>query len=115
MLRFVADEDFDNKVLRAVKVLEPGLDIVRVQDVIPGAKDPEVLEWAAQNGRILLSHDVNTLTALAYQRVVEGKPMPGVFMVPKGHELQVIAEDILLVAASSEAGEYEGQVRYLPL
>ena len=74
-----------------------------------------VLEWAAQEGRILLTHDVSTLTHYAYARVAAGKPMPGVFEVPRAVQIGVAIEDILLLAECSLDSEWEGQVRYLPL
>jgi hypothetical protein len=44
--------------------------LVRVQDVgLSGTDDPRVLEWAAGHERILLTHDVATITAFAYERV----------------------------------------------
>jgi predicted nuclease of predicted toxin-antitoxin system len=60
----------------------PNLEIARVQDLpIAGADDPTVLAWAAREGRILLTHDVNTITKYVYKRVAEGKSMPGVFEI----------------------------------
>ena len=61
MLKLAADENFNNNIVRGLLRKEPGLDIVRVQDVgLKGADDPTVLEWAAQEERILLTHDVKT-------------------------------------------------------
>jgi predicted nuclease of predicted toxin-antitoxin system len=58
MLKFLADENFDNTIVRGLFRRHPKLDIVRVQDVgLSGKDDPTVLEWAAQEGRILLTHD----------------------------------------------------------
>jgi len=92
------------------------VDIVRVQDIhLGGADDPTILEWAAQNQRVLLTHDVTTMTRFAYDRVKEGKPMPGVFEVSRKVPLAVAIDDILLLAECSEPGEWEGQVRHLPL
>ena len=43
------------------------VDIVRIQDVgLSGADDPTVLEWTAEEGRVLLTHDVKTITKYAY-------------------------------------------------
>ena len=103
MLRLAADENFNN-------------DIVRVQEVgLSGADDPTVLEWAAREGRVLFSHDVSTLTRHAYERVEAGKRMPGVFEVGRHVPTSVAIEDIMLIADCSLEGEWEGQVRYLPL
>lgn len=56
MLKLLADENFDNTVLRGLFRRNSELDIVRVQDVgLSGEDDPTVLEWAAQEGRVLFA------------------------------------------------------------
>ena len=63
MLLLVADENFNNDILRGLLQCDPSLDIVRIQDVgLTHARDPDVLEWAAQENRVLLTHDKNTIT-----------------------------------------------------
>jgi hypothetical protein len=116
MLRLAADENFNNDIVRGLLRRNPELDIVRVQDAgLSGNTDPSVLEWCANNGRVLFSHDVRTITKHAYERVAAGKPMPGVFEVPRDLPLGGAIEDILLIAKCSLDGEWDGQVRYLPL
>lgn len=116
MLRLAADENFNNDVVRGVLRRNPGVDIVRIQDVgLSGADDPAVLEWAAQEGRALLTHDVATVTRYAYERVRHGKPMPGVFEVGRGVPVGLVVEEVLLLAEYSLDGEWEGQGRYLPV
>ena len=57
MLRFAADENFNNDIVRGLRRRKPELDIVRVQEAgLSGAVDPDVLEWAAREGRVLLTH-----------------------------------------------------------
>jgi len=116
MLRLAADENFNNNIVRGLLRRKPELDIVRVQDVgLSGANDPTVLEWAAREGRVLLTHDVSTITRYAYERVEAHQPMPGVFEVSRAVLIRRAIEDILLLAECSLEGEWEGQVRYLPL
>lgn len=116
MLLLAADENFNGNIVRGLIRRQPALDIVRLQDVgLSGADDPQVLEWAAQQGRVLLTHDVSTMTRYAYERVREGRPMPGVFEVSRDVPINRAIEDLLLLAECSLAGEWEGQVRYLPL
>ena len=58
MLLLVADENFNNDILRGLLRRNPSLDVVRIQDVgLTQASDPDVLEWAAQENRVLLTHD----------------------------------------------------------
>jgi len=114
-LRFVIDEDFDNGILRGLLRKRPNLDIVRAQDVgLSGAEDPAVLEWAAQGNRVLLTHDVSTMTKHAMARVRSGLPMPGVFVVSQALPLGRAIEGILLLAECSFEGEWQGQINYLP-
>jgi hypothetical protein len=116
MLRLVADENLNNDIVRGLLRRRPDLDIVRVQDVgLSAADDPTVLEWAAQEGRVLLTHDVSTITKYAYERVRAGQAMPGVFEVSRAVPIGQAIEDILLLAECSLENEWEGQVRYLPL
>ncbi len=116
MLRLAADENFNNDIVRGLLRRKPNLDIVRIQDVgLSAADDPTMLEWAAQEGRVLLTHDVTTITYHAHERVRTGKRMPGVFEVSRKAPIGVAIEDILLIAECSLEGEWEGQVRYLPL
>lgn len=115
-VRLLADEDFNNKIVRAVRRRNRNIDIVRVQEAgLSGTIDADLLEWAALHGRVILTHDVSTMTRYAYDRVAAGLPMPGVFEVPRSLSRQQAVEDILLVAQCSVENEWEGQVRYLPL
>jgi predicted nuclease of predicted toxin-antitoxin system len=83
-MKFLADENFNNDILRGVWRRIPEASITRVQDTeIAGAPDQRVLEYAAQQGYIVLSHDVNTLRGYFYERVEAEQPVPGVFLVHK--------------------------------
>jgi hypothetical protein len=116
MLRLAADENFNSDIVRGLLRRKPTLDIIRVQDVgLSGANDPTVLEWAAQERRVLFTHDVSTITRYAYERVRAGQTMPGVFEVSRAVPIGRAIEDILLLAECSREGEWEGQVHYLPL
>jgi predicted nuclease of predicted toxin-antitoxin system len=69
-----ADENLNSNIVRGLLRQRPDLDIVRIQDVgLSGADDRTVLEWAAGDDRILLTHDVTTLTRHAYDRVRIGR------------------------------------------
>ena len=116
MLRYLADENFNNDILRGLRRRDNGLDVVRVQDVeLSGASDPAILEWAAGEDRIVLSHDVATMVGFAYDRVRAGQSMPGLVEVNRTVPLGEAIDDLLLLARGSEDGEWSGQVLYLPL
>ncbi len=115
MVRFLADENFNNQIVRGVLRQSPATDIVRVQAVgLSGTDDPTVLAWAAQEGRIVLTHDVATMITFAYARIQAGHSMPGLFEVSRRVPVGLAIEDIILIAECSLKGEWEGQVRFLP-
>ncbi len=116
MLRLAVDENFNNDVLRGLLRRVPDLDAIRVQDVgLSGADDPTILAWAATEGRLLLTHDVTTITRHAHERLEAGMPMPGVIEVAPGVPISRAIEDIQLLVELSLEGEWEGQILYLPL
>jgi predicted nuclease of predicted toxin-antitoxin system len=80
-LRLAADENFHGAVVRGLLRHVPNLDIVRIQDVgLSGAEDGVILDWAAREGRVLLTHDISTVPPCAHQRVGAGQPMAGVIV-----------------------------------
>jgi predicted nuclease of predicted toxin-antitoxin system len=114
MLKLLADENLDNTIIRGLFRRNPTLDIVRVQDVgLSGKDDPTVLEWAAQAGRILLTHDVATITRYAYDRVRQGQIMPGVTEISTDAPIGRVIEDVLVLVECSQEGELAGQIQYL--
>jgi Domain of unknown function (DUF5615) len=115
-MKFLADENFDNKIVRGILRRNPDIDIVTVRSVgLSGKDDPTVLAWAAQEKRILLTHDVATITHYAYERLATSQPMAGVIEVIFDTQIGKAIEDILLIYSCSLENELEGQIYYLPL
>lgn len=116
MLKLLADENLDNDILRGLELKNLALDFLRVQDVgLQEAQDPDILEWAARNGRIVVSHDRKTMARFAYERVGNGLKMPGVFLLRRFASIGPVIDDLWLLVDCSHEGEWEGQVIYLPL
>lgn len=113
-VKFLADENFKSAIFQGLRRQQPEIDIVRVQDIgLSGVDDPTVLQWAAQSGRVLLTHDVNTITKYAYERLSVGLPMSGVIEVKQNASIGRVVEDILLLSEFED--ECQGQIRYIPL
>jgi predicted nuclease of predicted toxin-antitoxin system len=75
MTALAFDEDFNNDVVRGLLRRKPALDVVRVQDAgLTSLDDPAVLAWAAAEGRVLVSHDVQSQP----QRRARGARAPAV-------------------------------------
>lgn len=116
MLRYLADEDFDNRILKAFQRAEPSLDWVRVQDVgLSGCDDERILLFAAENRRVVLTRDASTMTAAAFRRVQQAESMPGLIVVPQRIAIGQAVAELLFLAKESVEEEWTGQVLYLPL
>lgn len=74
-----------------------------------------MLRWVADEGRVLLTHNVNTLIETAYQRTAREERMPGVLAVPQEVPIGIAIQDALLIIECSLEGEWEGQVKYIPI
>lgn len=116
MIRFLSDEDFNRRILRGLRRRLPALDVVRVQDVGLTAKpDAEVLDWAASENRVVLTHDVTTMSRHAFDRVNQNLPMPGVIEVAQDVPIGEAIEELALIAECSLENEWQNQLIFLPL
>ncbi len=124
-MRLLLDENVEKALLNVFPWREsnlglrrrhPGLDVVRVVDVgLGGRSDPEILEWAAREGRVAVSRDRATLSAEAARRVEGGKPIPGLILLRRGVGVGRILEDLEPLLATARPGELENAILYLPL
>ncbi|MFZ4815410.1 MAG: DUF5615 family PIN-like protein [Phototrophicaceae bacterium] len=115
-MRFATDENFDGRMLAGLQRRIPDLDVVRVQDTIMyQAPDHQLLEWLAEENRILITHDVKTMPRYLYQRVEDGLVVPGVIEVNDNLPIGKAIDDLELLIMTSRPTEFENQVRYVPL
>lgn len=115
-MKFLVDENFDNRIIRGLLLRQPTLDFARVQDLeIVGADDPIVLDWADRAGRILLTHDERTIPYYAYARMAAGQSIAGVIVASDSLSIRTVIEDILLIVACSTELDWHNQVQRLPL
>ena len=116
MIAFLADENFQGKIVRGVRRRSPSIDIVRVQDVgMTGADDRLLLRWAAEHGRVLLTQDVQTMIGFAWELVEQGRPMAGVIVVGRNVTPAQAIEDLVLIGECGEPDEWSARVEHLPL
>jgi hypothetical protein len=116
MLRFMADENFNGRILRALQRQIPELDVVRAQDTrLLGADDPALLQFSADEKRVLLTHDQETLVGHAWQRVRSGLAMPGVIVAPTHRPIGQVIADLELLVLAGQPEDVEQQILFIPL
>lgn len=84
MIRFLADQDFNERILKGLSRADPAIDLIRARQIgLAAAGDRLILERAAAEDRVLATHDRQTMVAFAQERVATGKQMPGVLLVAR--------------------------------
>ncbi len=116
-VRFLADENLDSDILDGLLAREPAIDIVDVKTAgLRGTKDPDLLELAVEQDRIIVTYDRRTMPRHFQELIAASKPAPGVFIVPQQESaIGETIEWLLLVWTASQAEEWRDQILYLPI
>jgi len=116
VLALLADENFKAQIQTGLRRHLPAIDLVSVQDLdIRSVDDSDLLERAALEKRVLLTHDVNTVPRFAFERLNVGKPMPGVVVVPDQMAIGMAIEELVVLVELGTDQDVDLQVLHLPL
>lgn len=116
MIRLLTDENFNQHILRGLRRRLPRLDFVMVRDVgLAGLPDLVLLEWAAKEQRIILTHDIKTLVPDAKRLVAQGEPMAGVIAIPQSVAIGHVINDLELLLECYSESDMSNHIEYLPL
>jgi predicted nuclease of predicted toxin-antitoxin system len=116
MLRLMTDEDVHGDIVDGLRRGQPAVDMVRAQDVgLSHTPDPVILEWAAREGRVIVSLDKKTLAVDAWNRVRCGLPMAGVVILRNVLTIGQAISELELIALAGNPEDLKDQVIYLPL
>jgi len=114
-VRFQADADFNQIIVRATLRREPTIDFQTAQTAkLSGLKDEDVLAIAAKGGRLLVTHDRKTIPH-HFAGFIASQTSPGVLIVPQKLPVANVVEDLILIWAASEAEEWINRIHSLPL
>ncbi len=114
MLPVLIDENFNHQILRGVRLRIDKLDFVVAQmSGLSGADDVSLLSWAAEHGRIVLTHDRQTLPKFAYDRVRLNQLMPGVIVVSDEMPIGRAIEDLTMYLECGSLQDFENLVLFL--
>lgn len=114
-VRFQADADFNQDIVQAIRRREAAIDFQTAHEAgLAGLHDTVVLERAAQEGRIVVSHDRRTMP-FHFAALIAVQASAGVIIVPKNLPIRQVVDDLLLIWEASEAEEWMNQIDSLPL
>jgi hypothetical protein len=114
-VRYQADADLNQVIVTGVLRREPAIDFQTAFDAgLEGIKDADVLAIAAQQGRILISHDRRTMP-LEFAKFITSNQSAGVLIISRKLEIEMVIEELLLIWAVSSAEEWINRIAKLPL
>jgi hypothetical protein len=114
-IRFQADSDLNQTIVKALRRLEPSIDFQTAHAAnLRGVPDPDVLAYAAKEGRVLVSHDITTIPQ-HFGAFIQTADSAGVLIALQEAPLMTVVEDLLLLWMVDEAEDWINRIRILPL
>ncbi len=114
-VRFQADADLNEILVRAVMRREPSIDFRTASAAgLAGLGDKDVLALAAKAGRLLVTHDRKSMPK-HFAEFIAGQSSGGVLIVPQNLPVARVVEDLVLIWAATEAAEWMNRIYSIPL
>jgi hypothetical protein len=101
--------------VQGIHLREPAIDFKAANEAaLEGLSDPEVLELAAREGRVLVSHDKSTMPVHFSAKIGSGLKSPGVLLALPSASVGEIIESLLIIWSASSEQEWADRICYLP-
>jgi predicted nuclease of predicted toxin-antitoxin system len=114
-VRYQADADLNQVIVTGVLRREPTIDFQTAFAAgLEGVKDSEVLAIAAQQERILVSHDRKTMPS-EFAAFITRNQSSGIIIISRKLPIEVVIEELLLIWAASSVEEWVNRIAKLPL
>ena len=98
MLRLLIDQDLDQVILRGLLLRIPNLDVVTAHQAnLSDASDPELLAWASQQKRIVVTHDRRTMPYHAADQLARGERVAGIIIVSRRLPVSQVIDDLEII------------------
>ena len=115
MIRFLADASLHDAIVTGCLRREPTIDFLSAHEArLEGVPDPDVLAFATQANRILVTSDLRTMPRHFGDFLQAHGQCAGVFLVKLRAPLADVIEDLLLVWAASDADEWMNRIVEIP-
>jgi Domain of unknown function (DUF5615) len=111
---YQADNDLGRAIVRGSVRREPRMNFRSAQSAqLDGISDPEVLAYAADEGRVLVSHDFQTMPK-HFRQFTQNRPSPGVLLIRQDLPVGEAVEILLLIWQASSADEWVNRLCLVP-
>jgi hypothetical protein len=92
------------------------VDVLTAHQVgLSNASDSEVLAWAAEQERILITHDRRTMPYHAASRIARAEKLAGIIIVSRQLPISQVINELEIIVSCSDMIEWENIIKHLPL
>jgi hypothetical protein len=116
-VKWLADENFRNAIIRGLVRRAPALDILRAQDVpdVAGRNDRTLLKFAIAEDRIVITDDLSTMIPAMLEQIrLESRCAP-IVLVPDSLPISVAVEDLLILNECAVEADWAAGAIYIPV
>ncbi len=114
--RFLMDKNVEPAIIGGVRLKRPQADLLSaVEAGTLGMLDPQLLAFAADHDRILVTHDQRTMLGHFATFLMSGRHSPGVMMLPDRLSIGESIGALLLILDASLHGEWQDRLIQVPL
>lgn len=111
--RFLADADFNQKIVAGLLRREPAVDFLTAQaGGVIGLPDPDVLALGAASGRVVVTHDRKTMPKHFNRFCATAGSSPGLIVISQSLHIGAAIEQLLLIWLATEAEEWINRVGF---
>lgn len=115
MIRFLADANLHHAIVSGCLRREPAIDFLSAHEAkLEGLPDAEMLAFATQQNRILVTSDLRTMPRHFGDFLEANGQCAGVFLVKQRTLLADVIEALVLVWSGSDADEWKNRVVEIP-
>src|SRR5205814_901464 len=112
----LADASLHDAIVTGCLRREPGMEFLSAHGAkLHGIGDRDVLEIAAAQGRILVTHDFRTMPKYFADFVSAGSSSPGVFLVRQRTPLAPVIDDLVLIWTASAPEDWANRIVQIPI
>jgi hypothetical protein len=83
-------------------------------DLSRGTSDPDILDWARAEGRILVSCDRSTMVGHLKDCLARGLPTPGVMIIRQHTTIPDVVEFLAVAAYASDSPDWADAWWFIP-
>ena len=115
---FLLDEHVPPFIQAQLARMEPNLRVYAINDgnaPVRGTLDPDILIWIETHDCLLVTNNRASMPGHLADHLARGLHIPGIIQLPRHMNVGAILDDLWLIWAAAQPGEFQDQIVHLPL